>query len=137
MGKAASVILTALKQKDMSQRQLASEMGEDARYINQQLHRQQDMKVERFIDVLEHIGYRLEIVDNNGIRKVTPEFADEIIASRTPEGLYWYENEDGFYIGIDNSVGEAFVESFASKQECFKWLKGEPCVDYIGIKLNS
>jgi len=112
-------------------------MGEDVRHINQQLHRQQDMKVERFIDVLEHIGYRLEIVDNKGIRKATPKFADEIIANRKPEGLYWYIDEkDGFYIGIDNSVGEAFVESFASKQECFKWLQGEPCVDINGTRKN-
>ena len=67
MKKAASAILSCLEEKKMSQRQLAARMGEDVRHLNQQLNRQSDMKVERFTDVLDHIGYRVEVVENGGI----------------------------------------------------------------------
>ena len=56
MKKAADTIIACLEEKGISQRQLATRMGEDVRYLNQQLNRQKDMKVERFTDVLDHIG---------------------------------------------------------------------------------
>lgn len=137
MGKAASVILKCLKEKGIAQRQLASIMGEDVRNLNQQLHRQQDMKVERFIDVLEHAGYRLEIVDNDGIRKVSKKFAKEVIETRKPKGLFWYE-EDEAIVGIDNSNNDAWVEEFkfSSKEDCFKWLRGDFYNNVQGIYDN-
>ena len=124
MKKASKVILACLEEKGISQRQLAVCMGEDVRHLNQQLGRNNDMKVERFIDVLEHLGYRLEVVDNGGIRKVSSEYASHIIETREPKGLYWVE-KDGVFTGIDNTAGDAFCEDFSSKEECFSWLYDE------------
>ena len=121
MKKASEMILSCLAERKMSQRQLAACMNEDVRHLNQQLVRANDMKVERFIDVLEHLGYRVEIVDNDGIRKVSPEYANQIIESREPKGQFWTE-ENGKFIGIDNSDGDAWCEEFSSKERCFAWL---------------
>ena len=137
MGKAASVILECLKEKGITQSQLTTAMGEDVRHLNQQLHRQQDMKVQRFTDVLDYLGYRLEIVDNNGIRKVGRDYARQIIDTRKPQGKFWCEDEDGVIVGIDNSNFDAWVEEFSTKEDCFKWLKGEPCEDLHGVPLNE
>ena len=124
MKKASEAILDCLEEKKITQTQLAESMGEDRRNLNQQLHRRNDMKVERFIDLLEHLGYRLEIVDNGGIRKVSPKYASQIIETREPRGLFWTE-KDGVFTGIDNTDGQAFCEDFSNKEECFKWLYDE------------
>ena len=123
MNKAAEVILGCLAEQGMTQSKLAEGMGEDIRHLNQQLNRQKDLKVERFIDVLDHIGYRVEIVENDGIRKVCQEFAWNVVEEKAPAGKFWHKDGDWF-IGIDNSNGQAWVEKFASKEECFAWLRG-------------
>ena len=122
MKKAASVIKGCLEEKGMSQRQLARCMGEDVRHLNQQLNRQDDMKVERFIDVLEHIGYRVEVVDNDGIRKVSTEYANKILEEKKEDGLFWTER-DGECLGIVCKSGGTVFDMFCSKNECFEWLK--------------
>ena len=136
MKRAANTIIDCLKEQNMSQRQLASFMGEDVRYINQQLNRQKDMKVERFVDVLSHIGYRLEIVENDGIRKVAPEYAELIVETKKPIGKFWFETEDGLYHGITCTQGGTDVEKFTDKEACFKWLKGEISIPASGISSN-
>lgn len=122
--KASEIVLKCLDEKKMSQRQLATRMGEDARGLNQQLRRQLDMKVKRFSDVLEHAGYRLEVVENDGIQRVCQEFASQVIETRQPIG-YFYTFTNGLYVGIDNGTGDAWVEEFNSYEECMKWLKHE------------
>jgi len=124
MKKAAEIVRTCLEEKGISQRQLAMSMGEDVRKLNQQLMRQDDMKVERFAEVLDHLGYRVEIVENDGIRKVSPDYAGKIIETGNPRGRFWYE-VGGRYTGIDTADGTAIVEEFPDKEDCFKWLKGE------------
>ncbi|WP_298042592.1 hypothetical protein [uncultured Clostridium sp.] len=53
-----------------------------------------------------------------------PEYiASRIIEERSPLGLFWTK-EGQWYIGIDNSRGEAFCEEFKTKEECFRWLNG-------------
>ena len=136
MKKAADTILDCLKEKNISQRKLADFMGEDVRHLNQQLNRAGDMKVERFVNVLEHIGYRIEIVENDGIRKVSPQYAKEIVESREPRGLFWL-HENGCFVGIDNTTGDAWTEHFSNKEECFKYLKDEECIDAEGRILNA
>lgn len=131
MKKAADTIVSCLEEKKMSQRQLATCMGEDVRYLNQQLNRQKDMKVERFTDVLDHIGYRVEVVDNDGIRKVCAEYAKMIIETGEPKGLFWCETE-GVFTAIDNTNAEMFCEDFSSKEEVFKWFRCEKCTDANG-----
>lgn len=121
MKKAAEAILECLAERKMSQRQLATCMGEDVRHLNQQLVRANDMKVERFTDVLEHLGYRVEIVDTGGVRKVSPEFAKKIIETKGPKGLFWTEN-DGVFTGIDNNDGDTIHKEFSNKEDCMAWL---------------
>ena len=120
--KAQEIIIDCLTEKGMTQTQLAASLGEDRRSINQQLKKRNDMKVERFVDVLEHMGYRVEIVENDDIRKVSAEYADRIVTEREPRGLFWYF-DGNVYVGIDNTDGEAYCEEFSSKEDCFEWLK--------------
>ena len=87
--KASEIVTKCLEEKNLSQRQLAARMGEDVRGLNQQLKRQKDMKVARFSDVLEHAGYRLEVVENDGIQRVCQEFANQIIETRQPTGYFY------------------------------------------------
>lgn len=133
MKKAADTIMSCLEEKRMSQRQLAVSLGEDVRNLNQQLNRQKDMKVERFTDVLDHIGYRVEIVDNDGIKKVCPEYAKQIIETAEPKGFFW-SCADGLYTAIDSSGSELFCEDFRSKEECFKWFRCQHCIDAGGME---
>lgn len=121
MKRAAEIVMDCLEKKDMSQRQLATGMGEDVRYLNQQLRRQKDMKVGRFADVLDHIGYSVEVVDNNGIRKVCDKYAAHIIEAGGPKGLFWTMSGDG-YTAIDSREDPIIQKSFRSKEECFRWL---------------
>lgn len=131
MKKASEIVLDCLEEKKLSQRQLAARMGEDVRNLNQQLHRQNDMKVGRFSNVLEHAGYRLEVVENDGIQRVCREYARQIIETKEPLGKF-YTFENGIYTGISNETGDTWTEDFDSREECMKWLKGEPAVDAHG-----
>lgn len=58
------------------------------------------------------------------IEEITAERAEEIIEKYEPEGLFFF-TENGKYIGIDNSTGDAWTEEFETLEECEKWLKGE------------
>ena len=122
--KASKIVTKCLEEKNLSQRQLAARMGEDVRGLNQQLHRQKDMKVARFLEVLEHVGYRLEVVDNDGIQRVCQEFAKQVIEVKKPIG-YFYTFVDGIYTGIDNGTGDVLTQNFSSYEECMEWLKHE------------
>lgn len=53
---------------------------------------------------------------------VTPEQASEIICTRQPLGLF-YLLDNGVYVGIDNSTGDAWTEEFSNLRQCEKWLK--------------
>lgn len=46
-----------------------------------------------------------------------------IIEHREPKGLF-YRIKDGKYIGVDNCTGDAWVEAFDTRKECFDWLQG-------------
>lgn len=123
--RASEIVMKCLKEKKMSQRQLATRMGEkDSRGLNQQIRRCKNIKVSRFSDILEHAGYRLEVVDNDGIQRVCQEFANQVIETRKPIG-YFYTFANGIYTGIDNGIGDALTEDFNSYDECIKWLKHE------------
>ncbi|HAT4069829.1 MAG: hypothetical protein E6363_01015 [Enterobacter sp.] len=56
--------------------------------------------------------------------KVSTTTANEIINTRKPLGLFW-TREKQWFVGIDNSTGDAWTECFKSKKECFKWLARE------------
>lgn len=129
--KASEIVLKCMEKKKLSQRQLATRMGEDARGLNQQLRRQNDMKVERFIDVLDHIGYRVDVVDNDGIKKVCEMYSRQIIETGEPKGLFW-TFANGIYTAIDSTKSDVSVIDFHSKEDCFKWFRCEKCIDASG-----
>lgn len=57
--------------------------------------------------------------------------AKNIIMGRSPVGLFWYQDFDGRFMGIDNSkfrhdqAKDPLAEYFETKEECLKWLKGK------------
>lgn len=42
----------------------------------------------------------------------------------TPEGLFYIEEPDGSFTGVDNSDGEAWTENFPTFEMCNDWLNG-------------
>lgn len=122
MARVIELVQECMKEKKMTQRELAKSLGEDVRVINQQLNRQKDLKAERFLEVMEHIGYRVEMVDNDGIRKVCEDMLDDIKAGKTNGDKFYIQKDDGSIIGIKTTGEEPEVEEFWNKAECFDWL---------------
>lgn len=53
--------------------------------------------------------------------EVSVEKAKEIIKKRTPRGFFW-TLDNGIYVGIDNTTGDAWTEDFPSLEMCLSWL---------------
>ncbi len=53
--------------------------------------------------------------------EVTEEMASRIIEERAPRGLFVAKTGDWF-IAIDNSTGDAWVEAFSTLDMCVEWL---------------
>ena len=62
-------------------------------------------------------------IKNKKLIRVPEHIAIKIIDERSPLGLFWVKEEQ-WYVGIDNSRGEALCEEFKTKEECFRWLIG-------------
>lgn len=58
------------------------------------------------------------------IREIDEEAAADIIDNRKPLGLFII-SLDKYFIGIDNSTGDAWVEEFDERDECESWLRRE------------
>jgi hypothetical protein len=69
----------------------------------------------------------MSIVEVNG------EQASHIIETREPIGLF-YHQEGEWFVGIDNSTGDAWTEDFISLDLCIKWLKREVSMDDLEFK---
>lgn len=63
------------------------------------------------------------------IKKLKPVQARAVIETRRPLGLF-YVYENGVYIGIDNSMGHAWVEEFSSLRKCKAWLRNPSMTVY-------
>lgn len=124
MSKAAKIIRDCLEKKNLPQRQLSIRMGEDARALNNQINYANDMKFDRVVDVLEHIGYSLKIKDNSGIMKVHPAYAKRIIETGEPKGLFFTFTE-GMYFGINTLTDKVSCAEFKTREECFRCLLGK------------
>lgn len=122
MAKIIELIKESMKEKKMTQTELARSLGEKVQVINQQLNRQQDLKAERFLEVMEHIGYRVEMVDNDGIRKVCENMIDDIQTGAAAGNMFYAEKDDGTIIGIYSKAEVFEVEEFGNKADCFDWL---------------
>lgn len=69
----------------------------------------------------------VEICPEPEIKEIDSRFALQIIEGRLPEGLFWHKDEKNEYkyVGIDNSIGEAWVEVFKSFEKMKAWLIGK------------
>jgi hypothetical protein len=60
---------------------------------------------------------------------IDQESARRILGSGEDGGEYepigrYYLQENGVWVGIDNSTGDAWTEEFPTKRKCLKWLRG-------------
>jgi len=53
--------------------------------------------------------------------KIDEQTAKGIIENRNYKGLFYFE-DGSYFIGVDNSAGEAFTEEFKTEKECLNWL---------------
>lgn len=70
------------------------------------------------------------------IKIITKEEATAIIETYEPKGLF-YIIENGAYIGIDNSTGDAWTEEFKTEKECISWLNNEEVIDEKAICIKA
>lgn len=56
------------------------------------------------------------------LKRTIQEDANKIIETRQPIGKFYYVDNSGKFIGIDNSSGDAWVEEFNDSESCKKWL---------------
>lgn len=136
MNKAADVILRGMEEKGLTQSEVARRLGEDVRNLNKQLNRQNDMKVRRFIDVMECIGYGVRLEEREFF-KATPQYVEQIIRTGAPSGLFYCEIETGWFVAVDNTHPELFVEEFSSFDEMTKWFANYPCINSEGFEVNG
>lgn len=61
------------------------------------------------------------------IKVASPEHANRIVNTKKPIGKFITKN-DGKYVAIDNSDGQAFVKEADTLDECKSWLNGKELV---------
>ena len=60
------------------------------------------------------------------IKEINHQEADAIICNPLKADLGLFLHKDGnFYVGIDNTTHDAWVEDFATRKECEDWLVGK------------
>lgn len=64
-------------------------------------------------------GKKIDVLNEK--YEVTKDVAHSIIDNFKPLGRF-YMNDNGVYIGIDNSTGDCWVEEFENKNDCINWL---------------
>ncbi len=57
------------------------------------------------------------------IKELSNEEILKIIQTREPLGRF-YTKEGDFFVGVDNTHGDAWTEAFDSLQRCKDWLNG-------------
>lgn len=58
------------------------------------------------------------------VKQVSKDEANAIIEKRKPLGLF-YLIDGNVYVGIDNRLGNAWVEEFLTIEDCLDWLNGD------------
>ena len=58
------------------------------------------------------------------LEEIQSEEARKIINTRKPLGKF-FKREGDFFVGIDNSTGDAWTEEFDQLKDCIEWLNGE------------
>lgn len=85
--------------------------------------------IDKFRDLGEHevIIYKpkkIELLNsyNKNYKEIDNKTSHEIIETYKPLGKFWTK-QNGKYVAIDNSTGEAWVEDFKTFEECIKYLE--------------
>ena len=126
MKKASELIMDCMKARGLFQSEVSKRLGEKPQNLNLQLLHRQDMKVGRFTEIMESMGYEVTL-RYRGFSKVTPQYADDVTRTHLPIGRFWYR-AGNLYVGIDNQHGEALTDEFSSFEDMEKWFHGETCV---------
>jgi hypothetical protein len=61
------------------------------------------------------------------LKEISEADARSIILNRKPLGTFWLK-EKNLYVGIDNDTGDAWTESFDTKEQCVEWLLNKSVV---------
>ena len=128
------IVAKSMERKGFSQSDLSAAMGEIPQKLNQQLRRQKDMKMKRFVQVMEFLGFEVMIVERE-FRRVTPQVIRSIIEDGNPKGLFWAKS-NGIYEAIDSTGSEVFHEEFSNAEEMKKWFDNQPCVTVSGYEMG-
>lgn len=119
MGKAADIILKCLQTRGMSQRKLSQKMKATPQNINQQILGD-DLKMERFTEILDYIGYRISIEDINNVFRVHPEDF-EALKDQKERMLIWCENDGIFQSLVCDGINTE-IKFFNDKNDCVDYL---------------
>ena len=62
------------------------------------------------------------------IKELTSEEINALLLSGNRDGNYtpigrFYHKDGDFYVGVDNSTGDAWTEDFTTLEDCLAWLK--------------
>lgn len=122
--KAADVILTLCREQKITQTELSYRLGEDLRGFSQRMLKTKDMKMSKFIEMLEALGYGVELVET-GVIRLKEKVALEVIKEPKKFGYFWY-------IKDDNENTEQFIaiaktdtvktKTFTRREDCIAWL---------------
>lgn len=124
MSRASTILRKIMKDHGISQTELADKMGISTALLSAYLVRNNDIKVGKFEEFLEYLGYRMDIVPNDGIRRVSEECGSRIIVGDGPDGKYWYTENNGNYVGIEKHGQNVKFMKFRRKENCFDYLTG-------------
>lgn len=61
------------------------------------------------------------------IKQINKEQAEALIEDMKPLGKFYLE-DNGVFVGFDNSTGDCFVEEFKDKDTCLAWLNNDSLV---------
>ena len=114
-------IKQCMREKNVTQTDLARSMGEDVRVLNQQLVRQIDIKHERYEKIMKHLGYVTEVKDI-GVRKIDNSVIDLAKAGKFAGDLFYAVDDEGKITGLKRTNDGMELEDFWTIPECFEWL---------------
>lgn len=125
MGKSQEIVSEIMDRKGFNAYNLGLAIGEIPQKTVQSLtgKKVSTLKYERMVEMLEPLGYRLDLVEV-GYGRVVPEFLDRVIDNSAPEGLFWAQDHEGRYAVVDSrQPGDHLVKIyFGSKEDMIKWL---------------
>lgn len=79
-------------------------------------------------DIVDYRMRRRSELNRITCKSLSPNYFIKIITNEETrnrkKGLYWIK-ENGVFVGMDNTSGDAWVEEFNTLQECINWLLEE------------